>query len=164
MSTMSAQPGYTLRLPDGTEFGPTTIETLKSWAAEGRVPATALLVADGAEPISAASHPDLAPFIAAPPIVRPNIEPQPGAEPLAGIIPYRNPAALTGYYLGIVSLLPFIGAPFGVAALICGIVGLRARQREPHRRGMAHAIIAIVLGALSAVGYTALGVMLFVLS
>ncbi len=48
-----------------------------------------------------------------------------------GIIPYKNPKALIAYYLGILSGLPLIGLPFGIAAFILGILGLRDRQRNP---------------------------------
>ena len=34
------------------------------------------------------------------------------------IIPYRNVSALVGYYLGFLSLLPFIGALFFISAMI----------------------------------------------
>ncbi|WP_164101697.1 DUF4190 domain-containing protein [Candidatus Laterigemmans baculatus] len=63
-----------------------------------------------------------------------------------GLIPYKNPKALISYYLGIVSLLPVIGFPLGVASIILGIGGLRARRQTPIIKGSAHAIIGIVLG------------------
>ena len=66
-----------------------------------------------------------------------------------GIIPYKNPHALIAYYLGIVSLLPLIGLPFGIASLILGIIGLRKRKQNPVIKGSAHAIIGIVCGCLS---------------
>lgn len=65
-----------------------------------------------------------------------------------GIIPYKNPHALVAYYLGIVSGLPLIGFPFGIAAFVLGISGLRARKKNPVIKGSVHAGIGIGCGAL----------------
>ena len=48
-----------------------------------------------------------------------------------GLIPYKNPHALSAYYLGIISLLPLIGIPFGIASVILGVIGLRKRRANP---------------------------------
>jgi len=66
-----------------------------------------------------------------------------------GLTPYKNPHALIAYYLGIVSLLPLIGVPFGLASFILGIIGLSRRKKNPAIKGSVHAWIGIVLGALS---------------
>ena len=66
-----------------------------------------------------------------------------------GVIPYKNPCALTAYYLGIVALLPVVGMPFGVASLVLGIIGLQRRAKNPVVKGSVHAIIGIVGGLLS---------------
>lgn len=63
-----------------------------------------------------------------------------------GIIPYKNPKALIAYYLGIVSGLPVIGIPLGLAAFILGIQGLRDRARNPVIKGSVHASIGIGCG------------------
>ena len=65
-----------------------------------------------------------------------------------GLIPYKNPYALVGYYLTIFSMIPFMGIPLGVAGIICGIVGVRRRNRNPIMRGTAHAWFAILFSAL----------------
>lgn len=65
-----------------------------------------------------------------------------------GLIPYKNPKALAAYYLGIVSGLPLIGLPFGIAAFVFGIMGLKARKRKPVIKGSAHAWIGIGCGGL----------------
>ena len=65
-----------------------------------------------------------------------------------GLIPYKNPYALVGYYLSIFSMIPFVGIPLGVAGIICGIVGVRRRNRNPMMRGTAHAWFAILFSAL----------------
>jgi hypothetical protein len=66
-----------------------------------------------------------------------------------GMIPYKNPHALIAYYLGIVSLLPLVGAPFGLASFILGIIGLRKRKQNPKIKGSVHAWIGIVFGLFS---------------
>jgi len=65
-----------------------------------------------------------------------------------GLIPYKNPKALIAYYLGIVSGLPFIGFPFGIAAFVLGILGLRDRKKNPVIKGSVHAWIGIGCGGL----------------
>ena len=65
-----------------------------------------------------------------------------------GIIPYKNPKALIAYYLGILSGLPLIGFPLGIAAFVLGIQGLRDRNRNPVIKGSVHAGIGIGCGLL----------------
>jgi len=65
-----------------------------------------------------------------------------------GIIPYKNPKALIAYYLGILSGLPLIGLPLGIAAFILGILGLRDRRKNPVIKGSIHAGIGIGCGCL----------------
>ncbi len=63
-----------------------------------------------------------------------------------GLIPYKNPLALIGYYTGIASLIPVLGFVTGPIALVLGIMGLIRRARQPAIRGAVHAWIAIILG------------------
>jgi hypothetical protein len=65
------------------------------------------------------------------------------------LIPYRNPKALIGYYLGFVGLIPLAGFPFGVAAMVLGIMGILDASADPHAKGRNHAIVALVLGIVS---------------
>ncbi len=67
-----------------------------------------------------------------------------------GLIPYKNPAALSAYYLGILSGLPLLGFPIGVAAFVLGILGLRAKQKNPVIKGTVHAAIGIGCGGVFA--------------
>jgi len=71
-----------------------------------------------------------------------------------GLIPYKNPKALIAYYLGLLSGLPLIGLPIGVAALVLGIMGLRDRARNPIIKGSIHAGIGIGCGGFFAVFWT----------
>ena len=65
-----------------------------------------------------------------------------------GIIPYKNPKALIAYYLGILSGLPLIGLPLGIAAFVLGIMGLNDRKRNPAIKGSIHAGIGIGCGLI----------------
>ena len=60
-----------------------------------------------------------------------------------GIIPYKNPKALIAYYLGILSGLPLIGLPLGIAAFVLGIMGLKDLPRLPHRQSLHFCILMI---------------------
>lgn len=72
------------------------------------------------------------------------------------LIPYKNAQALWAYYLGIFSLIPCVGIPLGIAALILGIRGLKFGDLHPEARGKGHAWTGIILGGLCAVVYTLL--------
>jgi hypothetical protein len=71
---------------------------------------------------------------------------------LNALIPYRNPTALTGYYLAVFSLIPCVGLLLGPAAVILGIVGMKFRNKNPEAGGLGHAITALVLGGLTTLG------------
>jgi hypothetical protein len=75
---------------------------------------------------------------------------------MGGLIPYKNSRALWAYYLGIFSLIPFLGIPLGIAALILGVKGLKNAELHPEVRGKVHAWTGIILGAVCALIYTAL--------
>jgi uncharacterized protein YqgC (DUF456 family) len=81
------------------------------------------------------------------------LTPVPGAIEEVGavgrIIPTRNPAALSAYYLGIFSLVPFFGALLGPLALVLGVQGLKAAPKVPGQVGKVHARIGLVLGILT---------------
>tara|TARA_B100000929_G_C15142268_1_gene295112 strand:- start:76 stop:369 length:294 start_codon:yes stop_codon:yes gene_type:complete len=68
-----------------------------------------------------------------------------------GVIPYKNPCALTAYYLGVSSLLPLIGLPLGIAAFVFGLLGLKKRKENPAIKGRVHAWIGIVGGGIMAI-------------
>lgn len=88
----------------------------------------------------------------APPTQAGEIGGGPTPDATGGVIPYKNPAALIGYYVGIFSLIPGLGMPLALAALVLGIVGLRMRARKQAYGGQVHAWVAIVLGLVS-LGY-----------
>lgn len=142
---------YTVKFANGTSFGPADEATLIQWAREGRLrPDTQVVyAAGGSPPVPASSHPLIGSIVNAPPTI---------AQPIASsmdskapaLIPYKNPAALIGYYLGVFSLIPLVGAFLGLAAVGCGISGWRAYRRDNRHGGAAHAWVAIILGSLTA--------------
>jgi hypothetical protein len=75
---------------------------------------------------------------------------------MGGLIPVKNSSALIGYYLGVFALIPVLGIPLGIAAVILGNKGLKFAKLHPDAKGVGHAWTAIILGGLSAVGYTLL--------
>jgi Domain of unknown function (DUF4190) len=80
-----------------------------------------------------------------------NGEPPPPTEPPAPtavevLIPYKNGAALTAYYLAVFSIL--CGFVLGIPAVVLGIMGLRRARLHPEARGKVHAWVGIVLGGL----------------
>ncbi len=146
---------YMVRLSNSREFGPAAMDLVVRWAQEGRVPPDATLVAsESGDARSVRDVPELAAVIPATPPTAPvpttSVGPVPSTfaqdAPLSGLIPYRNPAALVGYYFGVFSLIPILGTLLAVPAIILGIVGLVKRHHEPRRRGLAHAWLAIILG------------------
>jgi hypothetical protein len=78
--------------------------------------------------------------------IRVALPPAEEGDSTGGLIPYKNPKALIAYYLGILSGLPFIGLPIGIAAFILGFMGLRDRKKNPVIKGSVHAGIGIGCG------------------
>ena len=66
----------------------------------------------------------------------------------SSIVPYTNPQALIGYYLGFLAIIPAIGALAAPFAIGLGIWGLIKSRSHPESKGMVHAIVGIVLGLL----------------
>lgn len=158
---------FTLKLADGRTYGPADEDLLVRWAMEGRVPPDSVLLDEAGTPTAATGHPRLAPILRAPPThAGPVGAPRPaqGDESLATLIPYRNPPALIGYYVSVASLIPVLGLVLGPAAVVLGVSGLQKRKREPRCKGMAHAIVAIVLGSLTGLANLALLMLPFVLT
>jgi len=78
------------------------------------------------------------------------------------IVPYKNPQALAAYYLGLFSIIPVLGFFLALASVPLGILGLKARSRQPAIHGAAHAWIGIVIGSLSLLVHVAVIVILVI--
>lgn len=140
-----------VRLPDGRRFAAASTGSLLQWAREGRIPADAMIEEANIPPIMAAGHPALRGLLT-PAMSPPGRHPSAGEEAVATIIPYRNMPALIGYYVSIGSLIPGFGLLLGPAAVVLGVMGMRKVVREPNVRGTAHAVVAMVLGTITALG------------
>ncbi len=149
-ATVAGSRTYKVRLTNGTEYGPSGMDVLVQWARQGRIPSDAVLIpSDGGPTRAVVDEPALAAIVQAPPTLSTGVAPAADDAPMSGIIPYRNPAALIGYYLAVFSLIPILGILLGIPAFVLGIVGLRKRLKNPRLKGLAHAWIAIIGGALT---------------
>jgi hypothetical protein len=77
------------------------------------------------------------------------IPPERDDDLMSAVIPYRNRRALSAYYCGLFSLLPCVGAVLGPVALILGTQGLEYAKARPEAKGRVHALVGIVLGAVT---------------
>jgi hypothetical protein len=96
-------------------------------------------------------------------------QPQPQYVPadnsgLTALIPYRNVQALWAYYLGVFSLIPCLGAPMGIAALVLGIRALKYAKLHPEAKGKAHAWTGIIAGGFFGTLYLLLIVFIVVIN
>ena len=62
------------------------------------------------------------------------------------LIPYKNPMALTSYYLGVFSVIPMVGILLGAIAVTLGVMGLRYWRANPQTGGQIHSWIGILAG------------------
>ncbi len=86
-----------------------------------------------------------------------------GGDATGGLIPYKNAPALTAYYLGLFSILPFLGIPMGIAAVVLGVMGLKKLRAEPRVKGKTHAYVGIGCGGLGALAWIGLLLLIFIL-
>jgi len=98
-------------------------------------------------------NPDSASSAYEPPVV--GNTPQHQGDSTGGLIPYKNPSALTSYYLSVFSLIPCIGLFLGIPAIILGIKGLKFHKQHPESAGVAHAWVGIILGSLTSLVWIA---------
>ena len=69
---------------------------------------------------------------------------------LGGLIPYKNAPALASYYTGLFSILPIpvVGLGLSVAALVCGVMGLKKSRNMPESKGKVHCYVGLTLGTI----------------
>lgn len=63
-------------------------------------------------------------------------------------LPDGNPNARRAYLCVILGLVPGLGVIFGPPAVLFGILGRRAALRDEFRRGLGHAWVSRLLGAI----------------
>ena len=118
----------------GESFGPYTLEEIKAYVAGGRLRLMDQAWLEGA---------------AMPTTVGALLDPHGQRDVTDGVIPYKNPAALSSYYIGMASVIPVLGIFTGIAAVILGMRGLKRYHAEPWRRGRLHAYAGIIIGAVT---------------
>lgn len=67
-------------------------------------------------------------------------------QPMGAFMPVGNKPALIGYYCGVFGLIPFVGFPLAVIAVVLGVIGLKQHKLRPVPGGKGHAITALALG------------------
>lgn len=158
---------------DGRQQGPFPLSEVNAMLADGRLaPFSTMAWHEGCPDwIPLAQVPGVAmpgdptppaaavPSVAVPPLPAASPGPSSVAVPsreaavVSTVIPYKNPMALTAYYLGIFSWIPFLGGILALPAVVLGVLGLRHRSKNPQAKGAIHAWIGISLGTLSVVGH-----------
>lgn len=143
----------------GQQTGPCSLDQINRAIAAGRIrPADWMAWHKGCAgwvPLA-----DLAGIAIAPALPRGMTAPPPPpvhGDATGGVIPYKNPPALIAYYCSMLALLPFLGFPFAVAAVILGPIGLKRYARNPAIKGKVHARIGIALGWVSLLFQITLG-------
>lgn len=66
-------------------------------------------------------------------------------------LPTKNMPALLSYYFGVFGLIPFLGVPLAIAAVVLGIIGLKRFKLNPTPGAKGHAITGLVLGCFELV-------------
>jgi len=155
MSSPSISPvtAYTVRLPDGQEFGPASIAQIAAWARDGRLPMGAKLVGPDGGISDASVHAELANHLVR---ATTNVHRPPTDQPafdntgLGRIIPTSNPASLISYYVGLISCLTGpLGLIGGTVAIVFGIKALKRFKANPAIHGRTHAWVGILTGTLA---------------
>lgn len=67
------------------------------------------------------------------------------SDSMQALIPTKNMPALLSYYFGVFGLIPFLGLPLTIAAIVLGIIGLHTYKRNPTPGAKVHAIIGLSL-------------------
>jgi hypothetical protein len=138
---------------NGQQLGPFSELELREMIAAGKVASTDLVWAPG----DAAWHPlSTVPGFA--PIGPPPLPVDRGS----GLIPTGNPPALVAYYLAVFSLIPCFGVLLAIPAVVLGIIGLRKAKAHPEAKGAAHAWFATILGLLTGLLWSGVGIFLIV--
>ena len=93
--------------------------------------------------------------------------PQPAAafhesDTLQTLMPTKNMPSLLAYYFGVFGLIPFLGLPLSVAAIILGKKGLNQFKKQPSPGAKGHAMTGLVLGIMELVVF-ALFVLLMII-
>lgn len=83
-----------------------------------------------------------------PTLVPPSLTPpqQPDDTVFQTFMPTKNMPSLISYYAGIFGLIPYLGLPASIAAVVLGFMALSQYKKTPTPGAKAHAITGIILG------------------
>lgn len=82
---------------------------------------------------------------AVPPVSRPTSN-NDSNDSIQTLIPTKNMPALLSYYCGVFGLIPFLGIPSSIAAIVLGKIGLSRYKVSPTPGAKTHALIGLILG------------------
>lgn len=67
------------------------------------------------------------------------------------LIPVGRPVtSIVAGYCALFGVVPFCGLPFAIAAIVCGVLALKAIKKNPELSGVGRAWFGIILGSLMA--------------
>lgn len=78
------------------------------------------------------------------------------------LFPTKNKDSLLSYYFGFLGLLPFVGLPFVILAIVFGISALKKYKINPTPGAKGHAVTGIILGCISLTGWLIFSLAMFV--
>lgn len=81
-----------------------------------------------------------------PPEAQPTQPAQNAPYDMQNMIPTKNKPALLSYYFGVFGLLPFVGFPFAITAIILAKKGLKQFAENPTPGAKIHAQVGLYLG------------------
>lgn len=140
----SQEPGWHCAM-GAQRFGPVPLATLQSMVASGQLGPGHQVWCEG--------WPAWAPAGSIPQLFRQAPPPQGGMQFLLPVGPQSLWAILAGY-LALGSLL--LGPLAGIPAIFLGLLGWRDIAQHPQKRGKGRAIFAIVMGAITSLGFVAM--------
>ena len=79
------------------------------------------------------------------------------------IIPTKNMPALLAYYFGVFGLIPYLGLPLSVAAIVMGVKGLSQFKQTPTPGAKGHALAGVILGVIELFIFIAAHIAIFVI-
>ncbi len=82
------------------------------------------------------------------PVPVPPAPQQANDDSMQALIPTKNKPALIAYYCGVFGLVPFLGLPCAIIAVILGKKGLSQYNANPTPGAKVHAKIGLILGII----------------
>lgn len=74
------------------------------------------------------------------------IQQSPAEDSLQTFVPTKNKPALMAYYFGVFGLIPVLGLPLSIVAIVLGIMGFKKYQQAPTPGAKGHAMTGLILG------------------